>query len=220
MAQRGDYLVTIGIKPTSPETGYGYIEQGVPKAVIRGEEIFEVRSVREKPDLEQAKKLLEQGRFSWNSGMFVWKTTTNLDAIKQWLPDLYQGLVQIEEVLGSAGEAAVIDQVYRNTEAISIDYGVMEKTRTPLRCVASLFSWTDVGGWPAMWDFLTRDARGNATRGDVKAVDASGNLVFCEMPDETVALIGVDDLIIVRSGNRTLVARKDQVDRLKELGEI
>jgi len=92
MAQRGDYLVTIGIKPTSPETGYGYIEQGVPKAVIRGEEIFEVRSVREKPDLEQAKKLLEQGRFSWNSGMFVWKATTILNAIKQWLPDLYQGL--------------------------------------------------------------------------------------------------------------------------------
>jgi mannose-1-phosphate guanylyltransferase len=71
-----------------------------------------------------------------------------------------------------------------------------------------------------MWDFLTRDARGNAVRGDVKAVDASGNLVFCEIPDETVALIGVDDLIVVRSGNRTLVARKDQVDRLKELGEI
>jgi mannose-1-phosphate guanylyltransferase len=140
--------------------------------------------------------------------------------VRKWLPKHFEALSPLGRHVATPGWQKALEEAFSAIQPISIDYGVMEKTKTPLRCVASLFSWSDVGGWPAMWDFLTRDALGNAIRGDVKAVDASGNLVFCELPDETVALIGVDDLIVVRSGNRTLVARKDQVDRLKELGEI
>ncbi len=214
MAQRGDYLVTIGIKPTSPETGYGYIEQGVPKAVIRGEEIFEVRSVREKPDLEQAKKLLEQGRFSWNSGMFVWKTTTILNAIKQWLPDLYQGLVQIEEVLGSAGEEAAVDQVYRNTEAISIDYGVMEKARNAL-VIRGDFGWSDVGSWDALWEVSRKDEKGNTVRGHLIAIDSRNCLVYS--PGKPVALVDVDDLIVVETDDVLMICKRGSSQDVKKV---
>jgi mannose-1-phosphate guanylyltransferase len=217
MAQRGDYLVTIGIKPTSPETGYGYIEQGVTKAVIRGEEIFEVRSVREKPDLEQAKKLLEQGRFSWNSGMFVWKTTTILNAIKQWLPDLYQGLVQIEEVLGSAGEAAAVDQVYRNTEAISIDYGVMEKARNAL-VIRGDFGWSDVGSWDALWEVSRKDEKGNTVRGHLIAIDSRNCLVYS--PGKPVALVDVDDLIVVETDDVLMICKRGSSQDVKKVVDV
>jgi mannose-1-phosphate guanylyltransferase len=96
----------------------------------------------------------------------------------------------------------------------------MEKTKKPLRCVSSRFSWSDVGGWTALRDLLERDPDGNAVRGRLKAVGASGNLVFNEAPGEVVALIGVDGLIVVRSGNRTLVARKEDVDKIRELSEL
>jgi mannose-1-phosphate guanylyltransferase len=211
---------TFGIKPAFPATAYGYLETGAPIANDDGIEHFELRQFKEKPDLETARQYVESGRFFWNSGMFVWQTTAILEEIRTWLPQHFAALSSLGRHDGTQGWQKALEVAFSAIEPISIDYGVMEKTKTPLRCVASLFSWTDVGSWPAMENFLARDASGNKTRGNVKAHGASGNLVFCEIPDETVALIGVDDLIVVRSGNRTLVARKGDVDRLKELGEL
>ena len=185
-----------------------------------GIEHFELKQFKEKPDLETARQYIESGRFLWNSGMFVWKAATILEEVRTWLPKHFEALSPLGGYDATPGWQKALEAAFAAVQPISIDYGVMEKTAKPLRCVASLFSWTDVGGWPAMQTLLPRDARGNALRGNVKTLDSSGNLVFCETPDETVALIGVEDLIVVRAGNRTLVARKADVDRLRELGEI
>jgi len=211
---------TFGIKPAFPATAYGYLETGARIADDGGIEHFELKQFKEKPDAGTARLYVESGRFLWNSGMFVWQAAAILEEVRKWLPKHFEALSPLGLHDATPGWQKALEEAFSAIQPISIDYGVMEKTKTPLRCVASRFSWTDVGGWPAMWDFLNRDALGNANRGEVRALDSSGNLVFCEMPDETVALIGVNDLIVVRSGNRTLVARKDQVDRLKELGEI
>jgi mannose-1-phosphate guanylyltransferase len=205
MAQRGDYLVTVGIRPTGPETGYGYIEQGQEHAVIEGETVYDVRSIREKPDLAQAQAMLAHGGFSWNSGMFIWKVSAILKALKQWLPDLYNGLLQIKAALGSAQEAAVVDQVYQQARSVSIDFGVMEKARNTI-VIPGDFGWSDVGSWDALWEVSPRDENGNAVRGQAIAIDSRNCLVHS--PGKTVALVGVEDLIIVETTDALLICKR------------
>jgi mannose-1-phosphate guanylyltransferase len=211
---------TFGIPPAFPATAYGYLEKGARVAIDDGIEHFELRRFKEKPDLETARSYVETGRFLWNSGMFVWRASTILEEVRRWLPRHYEALLPLGQHDGTPHWQKALGEGFSAIEPISIDYGVMEKTAMPLRCVASLFSWSDVGGWAAMGDFLTRDARGNSGRGEVRVLDASGNLVFCDASDETVALIGVDDLIVVRAGKRTLVARKSEVDRIKDFDNL
>lgn len=219
MAGRGDYLVTIGIRPTGPETGYGYIEQGSERAVVEGEKVYDVRSVHEKPDLAQAQTMLTQGGFLWNSGMFIWRVSTILDALKQWLPELYDGLLQVEAVLGTAREVTVVAQVYQKALPISIDYGVMEKAQNTL-VIPGDFGWSDVGSWDALWEVSPRDEQGNAVRGEAIAVDSRNCLVHS--PGKMVALVGVEDLIIVETGDALMVCKRGDsqdvrkvVDRLE-----
>jgi len=211
---------TFGIKPAYPATAYGYLETGASVLNDGGIEHFELKQFKEKPDLETARQYVESGRFLWNSGMFVWRAATILEEVRAWLPKHFEALSPLGEYDATPGWQKALENSFSAIQPISIDYGVMERTAKPLRCVASLFSWTDVGGWPAMQTLLPRNDQGNAFRGNVKTLDSSGNLVFCETPDETVALIGVEDLIVVRAGNRTLVARKGDVDRLRELGDL
>jgi mannose-1-phosphate guanylyltransferase len=218
-AQRGDYLVTVGIRPTGPETGYGYIEQGCEQEAIDGEGVYEVRSVREKPDLAQAQALLAQGGFSWNSGMFIWRVSAILKAIEQWLPDLYDGLQRIDSALGTAREAAVVADVYRQTRSVSIDYGVMEKAHNTV-VLPGDFGWSDVGSWDALWEVSLRNEQGNAVRGETLAIDSRNCLVHS--PGKTVALVGVEDLIIVETDDALLICKRGRsqdvrkvVDRLE-----
>lgn len=205
VAQRGDYLVTVGIRPTGPETGYGYLEQGREQDTIEGEKVYDVRSVREKPDLAQARALLTQGGFSWNSGMFIWKVSAILKAIQQWLPGLYNGLLQIEAALGSAREATVVAEVYQQARSVSIDYGVMEKARNTL-VIPGDFGWSDVGSWDALWDVSPRDEQGNAVRGEATTIDSRNCLVHSH--GKTVALVGVEDLIIVETADALLICKR------------
>jgi len=205
VARQGDHLVTIGIKPTGPETGYGYIEQGDEQMRIAGEKVYGVRSVREKPDLTQARALLVRGGFSWNSGMFVWQVSTILKAMERWLPGLYDDLLQIETALGSAQEAAVIDQVYRTAQSVSIDYGVMEKADNTL-VIPGDFGWSDVGSWDALWEVSPRDERGNVVRG--RAINVESRNCLVHSPGKTVALVGVEDLIIVETGDALMICKR------------
>jgi mannose-1-phosphate guanylyltransferase len=214
MARRGDYLVTIGIRPTGPETGYGYIEQGREQAAIEGEKVYDVRSVREKPDLTQARALLAQGGFSWNSGMFIWKVSTILNALEQWLPDLYDGLLQIEAVLGSSREAAEVEQFYRQARSISIDYGVMEKAQNTL-VIPGDFGWSDVGSWDALWEVSPRDEKGNVVRGQVINIDSRNCLVHS--PGKPVALVGVEDLIVVDTGDALMICKRGSSQDVKKV---
>ncbi len=215
-----DVFYTFGIRPSYPATAYGYLEIGDRVAEDGGIEHFELKRFKEKPALQTAKQYVESGRYLWNSGMFVWRAEAILGEIRMWLPQHYVALDPLGEADGTPQWQGTLEKAFAAIQPISIDYGVMEKTKTPLRCVASLFSWSDVGGWPALGELLAKDSEANTARGNVKALGSAGNLVFCEMPDETVALIGVDGLIVVRAGNRTLVARKADIDRIKELGEL
>jgi mannose-1-phosphate guanylyltransferase len=219
VAAQSDFLLTIGIKPTYPETGYGYLEQGILKATIKGEDIYEVKSIREKPDLEQAKVFLEKGGFYWNSGMFLWRADTILRAIKTWLPDLYQGLLRIEGAIGTDEEKSIVERVYRMISSISIDYGVMEKADNVL-LVKGDFGWSDMGSWDALWEVLEKDEHGNTARGKALfiGVDAKNSLI--QSSRKLVALVGVEDLIVVETEDSLLICKRGCSQDVKKVVEI
>jgi mannose-1-phosphate guanylyltransferase len=216
-ALQGDSLVTIGIKPTGPETGYGYIEQGEPFSTGGADEIFRVRSIREKPPREQAESFLAQGGFSWNSGMFVWKASTIIDAIGRFLPDLQRGLVQIREALGTDREEAVVSTVYMEQRAVSIDYGVMEKAKDVL-VIPGTFGWSDLGSWDVLWEVSEKDENGNAIRGEFIGVDATDSLIHST--GKLVALVGVKDLLVVETEDALLICRRSRSQDVRKIVEI
>jgi len=219
MARRGDYLLTIGIKPTEPETGYGYLERGSLKTTIRDENIYEVQSIREKPDLKQAKAFLEKGGFYWNSGIFIWRADTILKALQRWLPDLYEGLLQIKGVLGTNQEKDVIHRVYHSIKPISVDYGVMEKANNAL-LIEGNFGWSDMGSWDALWDVTDKDERGNSTnvRGSFIGIDTRNSLIHS--PRKLVAMVGVEDLIVVETEDALLICRRGSSQDVKKVVEM
>lgn len=218
MARRGDYLLTIGITPTCPETGYGYLEKGVRKTTVQGEDFYAVKSIREKPALPQAKAFLERGGFYWNSGMFVWRVDTILRALKKWLPDLHKGLSEIEPVLKSDREKSVVKEVYKKIQSISIDYGVMEKAENVL-LVKGDFGWSDMGCWDALWEVLEKDEYGNAAhvRGHFIGIDTRNSLIHS--PRKLVALVGVEDLIVVETEDSLLVCKRGCSQDVKKVVE-
>ena len=216
-AVEGNPLVTIGIHPTGPETGYGYIEQGDLVPAGEGEKIYRVRSIREKPPLEQAREFLRQGRFLWNSGMFVWKASTILGAIKRFLPELHAGLLQIREALGTEREEEIVGEVYSAQKAVSIDYGVMEKAEDVL-VVPGDFGWSDLGSWDTLWEVSGKDENGNAVRGSFIGIDAGNSLVHS--PGKLVALVGVRDLLVVETDDALLICRRGRSQDVRKVVEV
>jgi len=217
-AHRDDALYTFGIPPTYSATGYGYIELGEQVADDQGIIHFTVASFKEKPDLETANAYLRKGNYLWNSGMFVWKTSTVLAEIEKHLPVHYRLLRPFTAWDGSDRWAAELQRAFVQLPKISIDYGVMEKA-AKVRVIVAPFAWSDVGGWLALEDFLEKDDLNNAFRGRLRVLDAGSNIVFCADQDETIALLGVKDLILVRSGKRTLVANRERAEEVKQLVE-
>lgn len=216
MAAEKDLLVTIGIRPTGPETGYGYLEQGDPYPSGGQEEIHRVRSIREKPPVEQAREFLHRGCFLWNSGMFVWRTSTILKAIKQFLPELHRGLLQIRQAIGTEREEEIVGEVYSAQKPISIDYGVMEKAQNVL-VVSADFGWSDLGCWDALWEVSGKDENGNAARGTLIGKDAFDCLVHS--PGKLVALIGVRDLLVVETDDALLICRRGRSQDVRKVVE-
>jgi mannose-1-phosphate guanylyltransferase len=215
-AMQGDSLVTIGIRPTGPETGYGYIEQGDLSSTFGDDKIYRVRSIREKPPREQAERFLAQGGFSWNSGMFVWKASTIVKAIERFLPALHRGLMQIREAIGTDREEEVLTEVYAGLQPISIDYGVMEKSGEVL-VIPGSFGWSDLGSWDALWEVSARDAKGNAVRGEFIGIDAADSLIHS--PRKLVALIGVRDLLVIETEDALLVCRRGRSQDVRKVVE-
>ena len=216
-AIQGDPLVTIGIRPTGPETGYGYIEQGDLSSTFGDDKIYRVRSIREKPAREQAEQFLAQGGFSWNSGMFVWKASTILGAIKRFLPELHEGLMQIREALGTEREEEIVGEVYLAQKGVSIDYGVMEKAENVL-VVPGDFDWSDLGSWDALWEVSGKDGNGNVARGDFVGIDAGDCLIHS--PGKLVALVGVRDLLVVETDDALLICRRGRSQDVRKVVEV
>ena len=216
-AQQLDALVTVGITPRSPETGYGYIQYGEETGTYRGLAVYRVQQFYEKPVLAKAREFLAQGNFLWNSGMFIWKAATILEEIKSCLPEMYNTLAAVVPDLGTAQAQLAVDVAYQTIEGISIDYGVMEKS-TRAVILKGDFGWSDVGSWSAIYDISGKDAQENVVSGDVIAVDARGNLI-CS-PKKLTAIVGLDNIIVVETEDALLVCAKDKAQEVKKVVDI
>jgi mannose-1-phosphate guanylyltransferase len=213
-AESGDFLVTIGIEPTEPATGYGYIQKG--EKVSADSSVFKVQRFVEKPDLDTAKAYLASGEYAWNAGMFVWQADILKHALAKYVVSLSASLDEIEEKLKEgANLVTVLDQYYPGIEKISIDFALMEKADNVLTIPAG-FDWDDVGEWPAVARHYQADDAGNVSRGLAVMEKSTGNIVFTDN-GHLVALLGVEDLIVVRTEDATLVCRKDQAQQIKGL---
>jgi mannose-1-phosphate guanylyltransferase len=210
-------LVTFGIKPTRPETGYGYIERDALLETRDGIPVYRVIQFREKPDRATAEAFIAAGNFAWNSGIFVWRARTILGEIRAHRPLLGAALEPILRAVGTNLEADTVARQFSRLERISIDKAVMEHASNVLMVEVS-YDWNDVGDWRALASLLQKDAAGNAVSGHVVAHDTTNSIIISD-DGGLVAALGVDDLVIVHSGKATLVARKDQLDRLKALVE-
>lgn len=215
-AESSRSLVTIGVQPTEPSTGYGYIQCGPAKTVIDNRDIFSVRQFKEKPDLETAKSYLQSGEYFWNAGMFVWSVSTISDALEEYTPALKKGLDEIEKGMEQGEDLTqLLSNLYPKLEKISVDFAIMEKADNVLT-LAATFDWDDVGSWPAIERHYPADRAGNVKKGDAKFADSSGNIVVSGK-DHLVALVGVEDLIVVHTADATLVCKKDQAQKIKDM---
>ena len=210
-------LVTFGIKPTRPETGYGYIERGELLDTRDGIPVNRVIQFREKPDLDTAEAFLSAGNFAWNSGMFLWKASTILDELQRQRPSLAAALSRVGDALGTPTEHEVIAREYPLMERAPIDKAVMEKAAN-VRVLEVRYEWSDVGDWRSLADLLTHDADGNAIQGDVVAQETTGSIIISD-DGGLIATLGLNDIVVVQSGKATLVARRSQLDKLKGLVE-
>ena len=210
-------LVTFGIKPTHAETGYGYIERGVLQETRAGIPVHRVVQFREKPDRATAEQFLAAGNFAWNAGIFVWRARTILDELKKHRPNLASALEPIFASLGSPAQSETLARLFPSLERVPIDKAVMEKAPN-VRVLEVPYVWNDVGDWRALAGLLKHDSSGNAIQGAVVARDTTGSIIISD-DGGLVATLGVDDLVVVHSGKATLVARKDQLDKLKALVE-
>ena len=207
-------LGTIGIPPTFPATGYGYLRLGRRPA---GLQAVRVEQFVEKPDRARAEQYVASGEFLWNSGIFVWKAAALLKAAAQHLPQVYEPLASLRDAVGTPALATRALKVFRNIESVSVDYGIMEKAED-VWAVPAAFSWSDVGSWSAAEDLIPADAAGNHVRGDVTLGWARGNVVIAD-GGRPVVVAGLDDCVVVQGPSGTLVCRKDMLDNLKTLLE-
>ena len=214
LALSSDCLVTIGIKPDFPSTGFGYIEVG-RKLYSRGAiGAFKVRRFVEKPDKKTAVKYFKKGSFYWNSGMFIWSVAALEKAIAAHRPQLMRLIRTVTNVSGSTSFQKTLKKEYKKLEKISVDYAVLEKADN-IVMIRSNFLWDDVGSWAALEKHCRKDKNGNIILGKGEALDSRDNIAVAE--DGVVALIGVRGLVVVRSGAATLVCSKDKVQDVKKM---
>ncbi|HEX6792060.1 MAG TPA: mannose-1-phosphate guanylyltransferase [Candidatus Krumholzibacteria bacterium] len=208
-----DALLTFGIVPTRPETGYGYIRPGARLSTEDGAEVLRAETFLEKPTPERALELVAEGCV-WNSGMFLWRTGTLLGGLKQHQPGLHEVLGRIERALGTRPLEQVLNDEYARAPAISIDYGLMEKADN-VAVMRADFTWNDVGSWEFIRDVQPADAEGNVMVGDHVAIDAADNTVVAR--DRLVGLVGVDNIVVVDAGDAILVCRRDRAQDVRRI---
>ena len=212
-AEQGENLVTIGITPTAPETGYGYIKF-TPEEVY--DDAFRVDCFVEKPDAATAKSYLESEEYLWNSGMFAWKTSTILSSIEKHLPEIYNGLKRIEEAIGSEDEESILRGVFDVIPSESIDYGILEKEDN-IYVIPGTFGWDDVGSWLSVERMKPLNDAGNVVDGNALTVNVKNCII--EGTDKLIAAVGIRDLIIVDTEDATLICGKDSTQDIRKIVE-
>ena len=208
-----DSLATFGITPTRPETGYGYIRAG-ERLAGDGADVMRADAFLEKPSAEKAVSFLEDGSFLWNSGMFCWRTSQILSALNDYATDIYDVVSRLDGLVGTSRFDAVLNSAYPDAPSRSIDYAVMEQADNVV-VVRGDFYWNDVGGWESIRDVFPSDDAGNVTVGDHVFVNSGSNTVFS--PKRIVGVVGVDNVVIVDSGDAILVCSRDKVQDVRAL---
>ena len=210
-AEEKDALVTVGITPTFAATGYGYI-----KFKKSDDEVLKVVEFKEKPDAETAKKYVESGEYAWNSGMFIWKASTILKNFEEFLPGIYVDLCKIGDAMKTDDEYNVIDKIYPKIESISIDYGIMEKSRD-VYVVPGEFGWNDVGSFDMMGVLHKADENGNVRIGDQINVDTKNCITYSS--GRLIATIGLENVVVIETEDAVLVCDKNKVQDVKKVVE-
>jgi mannose-1-phosphate guanylyltransferase len=213
-------LVVIGVPPTRPETGYGYIERGDFAARLGRADAYEVRRFTEKPSIELAHEYATSGKYFWNAGMFFWRVSTFFDSLQKFLPATYLALRAMGETIGTKRYAGALRRIYPNLESISVDYAIMEPATRPASA-AKVFvlpaemGWSDIGSWAAVYELLATRAGANVSAGPLFALDAEGNYFWSAK--KFVAAIGVRDVVLVETDDAILLCSRE---RSQDVGKI
>ena len=211
-------LVTIGVKPTFPATTYGYIQRGAA-FTMQNRTAYGVRRFCEKPKQDVAEQFFQSGEYYWNAGIFVWKAQTILDLLHQYEPDIGTCLRRIEQAIGTSEEGIATEEAFQKMKSISIDYAVMERAEN-IVVLEAAFDWNDVGTWTALDRLYVdqRDEHNNLAIGSqVIAIDSTGCTVRCDDPKHVVALVGLQDIVVIQTPDATLIARKDQEESVRRI---
>jgi mannose-1-phosphate guanylyltransferase len=205
-----DKLITLGITPIRPETGYGYIQFIPDKKLLK-----KVKTFTEKPEISLAKKFLESGDFVWNSGIFIWGVKAILDAIQEHLPEMAEEFEENMDALDTAAEKEAIERVYAHCKSISIDYGVMEKAGNVYVCQAN-FSWSDLGSWNSIHDISTRDKNNNMVTGRTLVYDTRNSIIRSSSSDRLLVVQGLNGYLVGEFGDVVIVCEKDREDLFRQ----
>jgi mannose-1-phosphate guanylyltransferase len=216
-----DNLVTLGISPTYASTGYGYIHRGKELGQIDGFHYYQSLGFREKPPVEVAEKYIESGNYSWNSGMFIWKSSRILAEIDRYMPELAKGLTIIRSSFNTPDQSAVLAKEWEQLKRETVDYGIMEKAERVVVFPAEDLGWTDIGSWDRMFEILKPDESGNIVLSDSSIlIDTSGSMVVkdeLKAQDRLIALMGVDNLVVIDAGDVVLVCSRDRAEEVRTI---
>lgn len=213
-AENNDCLVTFGIVPSKPETGYGYINFDESSEI---NSVFKVSRFVEKPDLEKAKEYISAGNYLWNSGMFVWSLRSIKTELNKYMPETFEKIFAINSIPNQAAFSQQLSEAYNSVKSISIDYGIMEMSEKVF-VIKSKFNWNDVGSWNSVYELSKKDENKNSIRGNVFVKDTNNSLIFSE--GKFSAVLGVDNLIIVNTEDALLVCRTDLSQDVKNVVEF
>jgi mannose-1-phosphate guanylyltransferase len=220
LAREGD-LVTLGISPTKPDIGYGYIHRGEGRGEFGGYDTYHVKAFKEKPDADLAASYLSSGQFAWNSGMFVWRVDRILEEMARQMPNLYEGLMEIRDALGTPDEQSVLERIWQGLESETIDYGVMEGARNVSVIPADDLGWLDVGGWGRIFEIMKPDVDGNIIEAlNTLNLNTAGTLIFQPRDNDEkrlIATLGIDDLVIVDTDDVLLICSREDAQRVRDL---
>lgn len=214
IAEQENNLVTLGITPNYPETGYGYIKMNIDSPKLNG---FEVERFVEKPNIELAKEYLASGKYLWNSGMFIWKVSSIINNIKTFIPDMCDGLKKIQSAIGTPDEDVALKQIFPELESVSIDYGIMEKA-SDIFVLPGNFGWDDVGSWLAIERIKGADEDDNCLTGNVLSYGTKNCTI--EAKDKLIAVVGMKDTIVVDTEDATLICDKSSAGDIKKILEM
>jgi mannose-1-phosphate guanylyltransferase len=208
-----DSIVTLGVHPTAPETGYGYIEADLSYASSRAKNIYRVDSFKEKPSLDLAKQYIAKNNYFWNAGIFVWSVQTIVNAFRVYQPEMARKFEALSEKFGTPGEAKAVEEVYADIESISVDYAIMEKAEEIFVYPAS-FSWSDVGTWGALRNQIDRDVHGNAVVGNVDLYETNNCIIHCAQ-NKKVVVQGLDGYIVAEKDGKLMICKLSEEQRIK-----